>query len=74
MSVWRFWAAGMVFIVAAWISLIPIVFFQGFLEFLMIESGNVAIPLVYALAYLVIVPYTFGRIVKWVSEKFFRTD
>jgi len=74
MSVLKFWAAGMVFILVAWISSIPLMFFQGFFEFLTIEYGNIAIPLIYALAYIIIVPYILGRIVKWVSEKFFRKD
>jgi len=71
-SVLRYWAAGMVFIVVAWISFIPLMFLQGFFEFLTLEYGSFASPLVYTLVYIIIVPYIFGRIESWVSQKIFQ--
>lgn len=69
MSALRYWAAGMVFIIVAWVSFIPLMFLQGFFEFLALEYGSFASPLVYALVYVIIVPYILGRIVSWVSQK-----
>lgn len=69
MSALRYWAAGIVFVIAAWISFIPLMFLQRFFEFLTLEYGSFASPLVYALVYLIIVPYILGRIVSWVSRK-----
>ena len=70
-SVWRYWIAGIAFIALVWASSIPLMFFQGFFEFLMIEYGGVVILLVYTLCYITIIPYVFGRIVRWVSKKLF---
>jgi hypothetical protein len=68
MNALRYWAAGMVFIIVAWISFVPLMFLQGFLEFLTLEYGSFASPLVYTLVYI-IVPHVLGRIVNWVSQK-----
>jgi hypothetical protein len=69
MNALRYWAAGMVFIIVAWISFIPLMFLQGFFEFLTLEYGSFASPLVYTLVYIIIVPLVLGRIVSWVSQK-----
>jgi hypothetical protein len=69
MNALRYWAAGMVFIIVAWISFIPLMFLQGFFEFLTLEYGAFASPLVYTLVYIIIVPLVLGRIVSWVSQK-----
>jgi hypothetical protein len=71
-SVLRYWAAGMVFVIVAWISMIPLLFLQGLFEFLTLEYGSFASPLVYILVYIIIVPYVMGRIVSWVSHKLFQ--
>jgi hypothetical protein len=68
----RYWAAGMVFIIVAWISFVPLMFLQGFFEFLTLEYGAFASPLVYTLVYIITVPHVLGRIVSWVSQKSFR--
>ncbi len=73
-GVLKFWAAGAVFILAAWLAFIPLMFLQGFFGFLMIRYENIAIVLISTSAYLVITPYILGRLVKWVSEKFFQKD
>lgn len=67
----RYWATGMVFIIVVWLLSYILMFFQGFFEFLIIEYENFAIPLVYALGYIIIVPYILGRVIEWVSKKFF---
>jgi hypothetical protein len=69
MNALRYWAAGIVFIIVAWISFIPLMFLQGFFEFLTLEYGAFASPLVYTLVYIIIVPLVLGRIVSWVSQK-----
>jgi hypothetical protein len=69
MNALRYWAAGMVFIIVAWIAFIPLMFLQGFFEFLTLEYGAFASPLVYTLVYIIIVPLVLGRIVSWVSQK-----
>lgn len=74
MSVLKVWAAGAVFILVALLAFIPLMFLQGFFGFLMIKYENIAIALISASAYIIIVPYLLGRIVKWVSEKFFPED
>ncbi len=61
----------MVFIIVVWLLSYILMFFQGFFEFLIIEYENFAIPLVYALGYIIIVPYILGRVIEWVSKKFF---
>jgi len=70
-SALKYWAAGLVFVIVAWIAFIPIVFFQGFFQFLMLEYGNIIISLAYVLFYVTVVPYILGRIIKWVSDKVF---
>jgi hypothetical protein len=68
MNALRYWAAGIVFIIVAWISFVPLMFLQGFFEFLTLEYGSFASPLVYILLYIIIVPHVLGRIVSWVSQ------
>ena len=70
-SALRYWAAGLVFVIVAWIAFIPLVFFQGFFQFLMLEYESVIASLVYALFYIIVVPYILGRVIKWVSDKVF---
>jgi len=67
----RYWATGVVFIVVVWLLSFILMFFQGFFGFLIIEYENFTIPLVYALGYIIIVPYILGRVIEWVSKKFF---
>jgi hypothetical protein len=62
MNTLRYSAAGMVFIIVAWISFVPLIFLQRFFEFLTLEYGAFASPLVYTLVYIIIVPYILGRI------------
>jgi len=68
-SILRYWAAGMVFIIVAWIAFAPMTFLAGFFVFLTEEYGIISIWVVYSLLYIILVPYTFGRIIKWVSQK-----
>jgi hypothetical protein len=69
MNALRYWAAGIVFITVAWISFIPLMFLQGFFEFLTLEYGSFASPLVHILVYIIIIPHVLGRIASWVSQK-----
>jgi hypothetical protein len=73
-SVFRYWAAGIVFLIVVSIALFPITFFgQGFLGFLSYSyPNNVVIPLAYALFTTIVTPYILGRVIKWVSEKIFQ--
>jgi hypothetical protein len=70
-SVLRLWVAGVVFIVLAWLAAVPLMFFQGFFQFLMDEYGNVAVYFVYVLLYIVVFPLIFGVIIRWVSRRIF---
>lgn len=64
-SIFRYWAAGMLFGVVAWLALIPIAFLGGgFFGFLMHEYPNIAVVFVYSLSYVILIPYVFGRIIK----------
>ena len=68
-NILRYWAAGMVFIIAAWIASAPILFFQGFFGFLTQEYGIISAGVIYSLLYIILVPYLLGRIIKWISHK-----
>jgi hypothetical protein len=70
-SVLRLWLAGVVFIVLAWLAAVPLMFFQGFFEFLMNEYGSLAVYVVYVLLYIVVFPLVFGLIIRWISKRVF---
>jgi len=70
-SVWRLWVAGLVFIVLAWLAAVPLMFFQGFFEFLMNEYGSLAVYAVYVALYIILLPLVFGLIIRWVSKRVF---
>jgi hypothetical protein len=59
----------MIFIIAAWLASAPVIFFQGFFGFLAQEYGITSAWAVYSLLYIILVPYMFGRIIKWISRK-----
>lgn len=73
-SVFRYWAAGIVFLIVGSIALFPIAFFsQGSMAVLVYDNpNNVVIPLAYALFTIIVTPYVLGRVIKWVSEKVFQ--
>jgi hypothetical protein len=73
-SVLRYWAAGILFLMAGTVALLPITFFgQGFLGFLSYSyPNNVVIVLAYALFTIIATPYILGRVIKWVSQKIFQ--
>lgn len=63
-GVFRYWAAGAVTILVGWASLV-----LGFVGFLLFQSGNVAVFLVYTLAYAIMIPYVLGRLVGLVVKE-----
>jgi hypothetical protein len=73
-SIFRYWVAGIVFLIVGWIALLPITFFsQGFFSFLGYNyPNNIVVPLAYTLFTIIVAPYILGRIIKWVSEKIFQ--
>ena len=68
-SIFRYWAAGVVFLIVALIAFAPLTFLQGFFVFLYEAYGIVSVGAIYSLLYIILVPYIFGRIIKWVSQK-----
>ena len=57
-GIFRYWAAGAVTILAGMASLI-----LGFAGYLLFQSGNVTVFLIYTLAYAIMIPYALGRLV-----------